>query len=264
MTSLRKQRLEEAQIVQVPCLNDNYSYLIHDPNSDTTVVIDTPDSEVIKYTLNENQWTLDYILTTHHHWDHIDGHQDLVETYGCQVIGSKTNELQIPHIQHSVIHGDSFKLGSLNCNVIATPGHTLGHVVYYFPELSAIFTGDTLFSMGCGRLFEGTPGQMWHSMQALKDLPEMTQIYCGHEYTLANAKFASSIEPDNPNVKARAKEVQILRDQDQPTIPSSLRTELKTNPFLRADDHLLQKALNLEDQSAEKVFTHIRQLKDTF
>ncbi|RVU32211.1 hydroxyacylglutathione hydrolase [Neptunomonas marina] len=253
-----------AQIVQVACLKDNYCYLVNDAATGTTIVIDTPDASAIEQQLEQRGWSLDYILTTHHHWDHIDGHEALVERYGCQVIGPKANQGQIPMMERTVEHNESLLLGELACQVLATPGHTLGHTVYYFPDLAAVFTGDTLFSMGCGRLFEGTAQQMWESMQTLKALPASTQVFCGHEYTQANARFAISLEPDNTELQARVAQVALLRERDLPTVPTLLSLELQTNPFLRADLPHFKAAIGMSDQSSETVFTEVRRRKDNF
>lgn len=252
----------KVEIVQFKCLDDNYSFLIHDPSTETTAVIDTPDASEIINQLEQRGWQLDYILTTHHHWDHIDGHEALKQRYDCQIIGGELNRDQIPGINQCVSQGDQVQVGSLAAQVIATPGHTLGHVVYYFPQLDAVFVGDTLFSMGCGRLFEGTPQQMWQSIQQLKALPSNTAIYCAHEYTLSNARFALALEPDNVALQQRVAEVEKLRVENLPTVPTYVEQELQTNPFMRVEQPGLQSQLGMLGHPADQVFAEIRQRKD--
>lgn len=250
------------EIVQLACLQDNYCSLIHDAENNITVVVDTPDGEVIQQALESRGWQLDYILTTHHHWDHIDGHEALCQRYGAKVIGAAENREQIPGIDQQVIDGDVLQLGGIRVQVIGTPGHTLGHVCYYAPDLQAVFVGDTLFSLGCGRLFEGTAEQMWQSMLKLRSLPPETAVYCGHEYTQNNVKFALQLEPDNQVLQQRCAEVAELRQQGMPTVPSNIAQEANTNPFMRADIAELQAFLNMSGATAAAVFAEIRHRKD--
>lgn len=254
--------LLQSEIIQLSCLSDNYCSLIHDPVSGKTIVIDTPDAAEIIRQLEARNWQLSHILTTHHHWDHIDGHLELKQRYDCTIIGSEENGDIIPGIDQAVKHGDQIQVGELTIEVIATPGHTLGHVVYWAPSLEAVFVGDTLFSMGCGRLFEGTPQQMWQSIQQLRELPPTTAIYCGHEYTQSNARFALALEPDNLALQQRVAEVEKLRAENLPTVPTYVLQELQTNPFMRADHPELQRQLNMLDSPADQVFAEIRQQKD--
>ncbi|WP_261842273.1 hydroxyacylglutathione hydrolase [Aliamphritea ceti] len=251
-----------AEIVQLPCLKDNYCFLLHDFDSNITAVIDTPDANAIEAALEARGWQLDYILTTHHHWDHIDGHEALKQRYNCQVIGPRLNENVIPDIDQRVEGGDVLQLGGIDIQVIATPGHTLGHVCYWSQQLEAVFVGDTLFSMGCGRLFEGSPAQMWQSIQLLRDLPDTTAIYCGHEYTQNNALFALALEPDNQRLLMRCDEVDILRAKGLPTLPTNVQQEMQTNPFMRADVVGLQQALGMSGADPAAVFAEIRLRKD--
>ena len=232
------------------------------PASGNTAVVDTPDGDEISRQLDARGWQLTHILTTHHHWDHIDGHLALKERYGAKVFGPALNREVIPGIDQSVENGDRLQLGELDVHVIATPGHTLGHVIYWLPGISAAFVGDTLFSMGCGRLFEGTPQQMWQSMLKLRDLPVDTAIYCGHEYTQSNARFALGLEPGNLALKERVSEVDQLRAEGLPTVPTTLEKEIKTNPFMRADLPELQQALGMQGRPADQVFAEIRHRKD--
>lgn len=253
---------ERAEVVQFRCLNDNYACLIHDPVSLQTAVIDTPDAEEITRQLQRRDWQLTHIFTTHHHWDHTDGHSLLKQRYDCEVIGAADSEVQKPLLDLEVRDGDHFFLGHFRVEVLATPGHTLDHLCYWLPEVGAVFVGDTLFSMGCGRLFEGTATQMWQSIQKIRALPDSTLIYCGHEYTAANARFAVKLEPDNVDLQQRIAVVQALRQQALPTLPTSVRQERLTNPFMRADIAELKQQLAMSGESAENVFAHIRKLKD--
>lgn len=262
MESLQFTAETKPEIIQFSCLSDNYCSLIHDPVSGQTVVIDTPDAAEISRQLDSRNWQLSHILTTHHHWDHIDGHLELKERYGCAIIGSDTNGDIIPGIDLAVGDGDQIRFGEQTIEVLATPGHTLGHVVYWIPALEAVFVGDTLFSMGCGRLFEGTPQQMWQSIQKLRNLPLETAIYCGHEYTQSNARFALTLEPDNVALQQRVAEVEKLRAANLPTLPTYVQQELQTNPFMRADQAELQQQMNMLGYPADQVFAEIRQQKD--
>lgn len=252
------------EIVQLPVLTDNYIYLVHDTVSGETAVVDPALAEPVLDALAERGWTLNYILNTHHHPDHIGGNLALKQSTGCKVIGAEADRARIPGIDIGIDHGDSIRLGSETFDIIATPGHTHGHIVYYCAESQALFCGDTLFSMGCGRLFEGTAEQLWNSLQSIKALPESTRIYCAHEYTKANGNFALTIEPDNPALQRRLSEVTNLVAKKQPTIPTTLAQELATNPFLREQCERVQQAVNMLDQSPIAVFAKIRQLKDNF
>jgi len=262
MTTFHSKPADQPEIIQFGCLKDNYSSLLHDPATGCTAVVDTPDADEIMHQLDKQGWHLTHILTTHHHWDHIDGHEQLKKHYDCQIIAPALNRDQIPAIDQTVSNGDQIQVGEISIEVLATPGHTLGHVAYYVPALSAVFVGDTLFAMGCGRLFEGTPQQMWQSIQVLRALPDQTAIYCGHEYTLNNAQFALSLEPDNSALQQRVKEVESLRASGLPTIPTSVIQERQTNPFMRADIPRIQQRVGMPGASASKVFAEIRRRKD--
>lgn len=251
-------------ILQLPVLNDNYIYLLHDPVSLETAVVDPALSQPVLDTLAENGWQLNYVFNTHHHWDHVDGNLELKKHTGCKIIASEYDRDRIPGIDITVNHGDKIKLGAATLEIIATPGHTNGHIAYYCAASHALFCGDTLFSMGCGRLFEGTAEQMWQSLQLLQALPECTHIYCAHEYTQANGNFAMTLESDNPALQQRLAEVTQLREKNQPTIPSTLLQELETNPFLRTQSPSIQKRLDMIDRPAVEIFANIRQLKDNF
>jgi len=252
------------KILQLPVLNDNYIYLLHDPVSLETAVVDPALSQPVLNTLTENGWQLNYVFNTHHHGDHVGGNLQLKEQTDCKIIASAYDRNRIPGIDITVNHGDKIKLGASTLEIIATPGHTNGHISYYCAASHALFCGDTLFSMGCGRLFEGTAEQMWQSLQLLQALPEDTCIYCAHEYTQTNGNFAMTLESDNPALQQRLVEVLQLREKNQATIPSTLGQELATNPFLRTQSPSIQKRLNMINRPAVKIFSKIRQLKDNF
>ena len=251
-------------ITQIPVLTDNYIYLINDPVSGETAVIDPALAQPVLDVLEKKGWRLTYILNTHHHWDHVGGNLELKQKTGCKIIAAQADRGRIPGIDRGVGEDDVIALGQHQARVISTPGHTRGHVVYHFAEDGALFCGDTLFVMGCGRLFEGTPEQMWNSLQKLKALPPSTRIYCTHEYTQTNGRFALSVEPDNPQLQQKMLEVQQLRAVNKPTVPSTIEQELATNPFFRADSVSLQKTLGMQYQSPVRVFTELRKRKDSF
>ena len=251
-------------VLTLPVLSDNYIYIIHEPNSKETAVVDPAIAQPVIDLLNGKGWNLNYILNTHHHSDHVGANLDLKKQTGCQIIGYGQDAQRIPGIDIKLKHGDEVILGNQIAKVIATPGHTLGHIVYYFAESNVLFCGDTLFSMGCGRLFEGTAEQMWHSLQLLKNLPKQTKTYCAHEYTLANSQFAITLEPDNKQLIKRIEEVNSLRAVNKTTIPSSLEQELMTNPFLREDSFALQESIDMVSMPPVEVFRKIRKLKDNF
>ncbi len=221
-------------ITPIPCLNDNYAWLLRDVTTGTTALVDPPDAAVCAHAVEQVGGRLDLILLTHHHADHTAGVPELVARYGCAVIGAAADAHRLPRLDRGVVEGDVIAMGRCKAQVLETPGHTLGHVVYYFGTGNAVMTGDTLFSLGCGRLMEGTAAQMFVSLQKIAALPPETRICCGHEYTQSNARFALSIAPENPSLRERAEQVQALRTTGKPTLPSLLRDELKANPFLRA------------------------------
>ena len=251
-------------ITQIPVLTDNYIYLINDPVSGETAVIDPALAQPVLDVLEKKGWRLTYILNTHHHWDHVGGNLELKQKTGCKIIAAQADRGRIPGIDRGVGEDDVIALGQHQARVISTPGHTLGHIVYHFAEDGALFCGDTLFVMGCGRLFEGTPEQMWNSLQKLKALPPSTRIYCTHEYTQTNGRFALSVEPDNRQLQEKMIEVKQLRAENKSTVPSTIEQEIATNPFFRADSISIQKTLGLESQSPVRVFTELRKHKDSF
>lgn len=221
------------EITLIPVLKDNYSYFIHAEDG-ATIIIDPADSKEIIDFLDSRSLQLDYIINTHHHWDHTDGNVGLKKHYNCKIYGPYKDLGRIDGIDEGLKDTQILHLGSCEIQVLETPGHTSGHISLFFKNEKALFCGDTLFSMGCGRLFEGTAEQMWDSFLKILTLPDETLIYCGHEYTSVNGKFCLSIEPDNPDLKQRMAEVKKLRAKKLPTIPVSLSIEKKTNVFLRA------------------------------
>jgi len=256
--------MSELEVAQFRCRSDNFGLLIHDKTSGLTAAIDTPDGEKIWKELHERNWQLSHIFNTHHHYDHVPGNEMLKERTGCTIIGAKMDAHRIPGIDIQLTDGEQYLFGNQEITMIETPGHTMGCVCYYVEEDRLLFTGDTLFSMGCGRLFEGSAQIMWHSLQKIKALPEDTKIYCGHEYTLTNAEFALEIEPGNKALQARANEVRELRRNRQDTLPISLSTEKATNPFLRTDSTEIQNFFNLQGASQTKIFAAIRARRNQF
>lgn len=252
------------EIRQFPCLSDNYGFLVHDPESGATAAIDTPDPNAINTALAAEGWRLTHILNTHHHFDHAGGNLALKEKWACEIAGPRAEAARIPGIDRPVGEGDSVDLGAARAVVYDTPGHTSGHIIYHFADDCAAFVGDTIFAMGCGRLFEGTPAQMWSSLSRIAALPPETKLYCAHEYTKANAAFALTVDPANEALKARAQDVDRKRAQNIPTVPTTVALELATNPFLRAGDEALQAAIGMEGAAAVDAFAKTRALKDAF
>lgn len=252
------------EIIQLPVLNDNYIYLLHDADSGETAAVDPAVAGPVLDFLQAKGWQLSYILNTHHHGDHVGGNLQLKQQTGCKVVGANSDKARISGLDIGVEDGDEIRLGSHVFKVMATPGHTLGHIVFYGADSQTLFCGDTLFSLGCGRLFEGSAEQMWQSLQRLKALPESTRIYCAHEYTQANGRFALSVEADNPALRQRIAEVAELRRQNQSTLPSTLAQELATNPFLREHSTSIRQAVNGENDSPAEIFAKVRRLKDQF
>ena len=246
------------------CLNDNYGVLIHDPASGATAAIDAPEAPPIEAALKATGWTLTDILVTHHHGDHTGGIADLKKKYRCRVVAPRAEAGKIPLADETVREGDKVKVGTLAANVIETPGHTAGHITFWFQGDKIVFAGDTLFSIGCGRVIEGTPEMMWASLLKLRGLPGDTRVYCGHEYTLANIKFAQTIEPNNAALATRAAQAGRQRAAGEPTIPTTLDEEKAANPFLRADVPAVAEAVGLAGKSPAEVFTEIRARKNKF
>jgi len=252
------------EIITVPCLEDNYAYILHAPLTGLTALVDAPEAAPIIAELDKRGWTLDFILLTHHHWDHVEGVPDLRAKYGPTVIGAKADAHRLPDLDMQVRHGSLFSLGNVEVSVSEVPGHTVGHIAFHIASVNALFTADSLMALGCGRLFEGTPAQMLDTMQMLAALPDATQVYSGHEYTATNAAFALTVDPDNTDLQARAKEIKIARSQGAFTVPSSLLIEKKTNPFLRAHTSGIRAALNMPDATDLEVFTEVRLRRNEF
>jgi hydroxyacylglutathione hydrolase len=252
------------EIHQFPCLQDNYGFLLHDPESGLTATIDTPDAAAILAEANRRGWGLTHIFNTHHHWDHAGGNLELKKQTGCIIVGPRADAARIPGIDLMYGEGDEFLFGGHRVQVFDTPGHTRGHIVYYLPDDDVAFVGDTLFAMGCGRLFEGTAEQMWSSLQKLLRWPDETHVYCAHEYTQANARFALTVEPRNPDLIERAAEVDGLRARGMPTVPTRIGLERKTNPFLRPDSTEIQDTLGMRGAPLIEVFAETRRRKNGF
>ncbi|HLA19815.1 MAG TPA: hydroxyacylglutathione hydrolase [Pseudolabrys sp.] len=246
------------------CRSDNYGVLLHDPASGATASIDAPEAAPIEAALKATGWKLTDILVTHRHADHTDGIRPLKDKFKCRVVAPSAEAGKIPAVDETVAEGDTVKVGTLLANVIETPGHTLGHIAYWFHADALAFVGDTLFSIGCGRVIEGNPEMMWRSLMKLRDLPSDTEIYCGHEYTANNIKFAKTIEPDNAALVARAAQVQQQIAQGEPTIPVTIGEEKLANPFLRADLPAVAAGIGMAGKSAAQVFAEIRARKNRF
>jgi hydroxyacylglutathione hydrolase len=250
-------------VVQFRCRTDNYGVLVHDDESGATASVDAPDAETIRGELERRGWRLSIILTTHHHGDHVAGNLALKDAFGCTIIGPTSEAATIPGIDRQVNEGTHLPLGGHGILVFATPGHTLGHVSYFLAAARSVFVGDTLFAMGCGRLFEGTAEMMWGSLSRLPGLPETTQVYCGHDYAAANARFALTIEPHNAALAARAREVTSAA-AGRLTPPTTIALERATNPFVRADEPAVRAQLHMASAKPHEVFAEIRRRKDRF
>ena len=252
------------ELITIPCLTDNYAYLLHDAASGDTALIDAPEAAPILAELKRRGWGLDQILLTHHHWDHIDAVTAIVEATSAAVVGAAADAHRLPPLTRALLEGDTVQVGAYAGTVIDVPGHTVGHIAFYFADTGLAFTADSLMAGGCGRLFEGTPLQMWQSLSKLAALPPETLICSGHEYTTSNLRFALSIEPGNPDLQARVAEVASARAQNRATVPSRLRDELATNPFLRAGLPHIKAGLGMGTLTDAEAFTEIRARKDKF
>ena len=252
------------ELVTIPCLADNYAYLLHNAETGETALVDVPEPEPIAAVLAEKGWTLNYVLLTHHHWDHVDGLAGLLADHPAKVIGAEADAHRLPKLDISVAEADTLTLCGETVQVMDVSGHTIGHIAFYFPSSGYAFTADSLMALGCGRLFEGTPEQMYDSLAKLAALPPQTLICSGHEYTQSNAKFAQTIDPGNPALISRIEQVNQARAKGEPTVPSLLSEELSTNPFLRCDDPAVRAKVGMIDADAAEVFAEIRTRKDTF
>jgi len=252
------------EIVTVPCLADNYAFLIHAPETGETAVVDAPEETPIERALADHGWQLSHIFITHHHFDHIDAAEPLRAATGAKLIGAKTDAHRLPSLDMAIEDGDSFDFAGHRVQVLDVSGHTVGHIAFYIPDSYAVFTADSLMALGCGRVFEGAAEQMWASLSKIAALPPQTIVYSGHEYTTANAKFARTIEPNNAALHDRSNQIAKLRERGEPTVPSILSTELATNPFLRANLPEVKKLLNMTGEPDAAVFAEIRARKDKF
>jgi hydroxyacylglutathione hydrolase len=256
--------MSKLEIEPILCLRDNYAWLVHDRAEGVCAIVDPSESEPVKRALEARGLKLTHILNTHHHPDHVGGNLALKEAYGATIVGPGKDAARIPGIAVGVEEDDVYPLGSHAARVIEIPAHTRGHIAFWFERDGALFTGDTLFAMGCGRLFEGDPPAMWSSLSKLKALPETTRFYCGHEYTEANGRFALTVEPGNADLIARMEEVRATRAKGLPTLPATLAAEKRTNPFLRPDSPEIRRTLGLENADDVEVFAETRRRKDKF
>lgn len=252
------------EIIIVPCLSDNYAYLLRDAATGRIGLVDAPEADPISAALEARGWPLDMILITHHHGDHVAGVDTLRQRYGSQIVGAAADAARLPSLDIAVHEGDAVAIGESEASVLDVPGHTVGHIAYYFADAGMLFSADSLMALGCGRLFEGSPEQMWNSLSKMAALPLQTSVYSGHEYSEANARFAVSVDPDNPALKDRVKRIADDRRHGRPTVPASLETELATNPFLRASDPAVKARLGLSGETDDRVFAEIRRRKDHF
>lgn len=249
----------------IACLDDNYAVLVHDRADGTTLLVDAPAAAPILAALAETGWRLGHVLITHHHGDHVQALAEIKRATGAEAIGPAAEAAKIAGLDRTLADGERVTLGGIAVEAIATPGHTLGQLAYLLPDADVAFTGDTLFVMGCGRVFEGTMAQMWASLLTLRErLAPTTRVFCGHEYTLSNARFAVSVDPGNAALAERLKEVEALRAVGAPTVPTDMARERATNPFLRADDPALAAAVGLPGAPAAEVFAELRGRKDRF
>ena len=248
----------------IPCLNDNYSYLIHDEISNTVAIVDPSEFIPCDTIISKNYKKLDFILNTHHHYDHVGGNEELKKKYNSKVLGFENDKNRIPQIDTVLKDNQEFKIGTLNFTTIFIPGHTRGHVAFYFKKDRVVFSGDTLFSLGCGRVFEGTYKQMFQSLNKLKNLPGETKVYCGHEYTFKNLEFCLKFNPNNDFLKKKKDDIKLSLKNKKPTIPSTITDEIKANIFFRVNDPDVKKAINLENSPDIEIFTKLRDLKDNF
>lgn len=252
------------EIVTIPCLSDNYAFLIGNTETGEAALVDIPEAAPINAELAARSWTLTSILITHHHPDHVQGLNALTKSQDTIIIGAAADAHRLPELSTSVNEGDALTILGLPVTIFDVSGHTIGHLAFYFADLDAAFTADSLMALGCGRLFEGTPAQMWDSLNKLMALPPETWIFSGHEYTASNAKFALTVDPNNADLQNRAQQTVKARQDGIPTVPSQLSLERATNPFLRAEDTEIAAHLNMSGRPAVDVFTEIRLRKDAF
>jgi hydroxyacylglutathione hydrolase len=252
------------EIVRIPVLSDNYVWLMREPQSGSVGVVDPAVAAPVLAEAEKRRWKITHILNTHHHGDHVGGNREIKDATGCTIVGFARDKARIPGIDVTVEDGDRYRFGEAEAEVFFIPGHTSGHIAYAFKEQRALFCGDTIFALGCGKMFEGTPQQFWHSLERLRSLPDDMRVYCAHEYTQSNARFAVTIETDNQELMARRDSIDAARARNEATVPSLLGEEKQTNPFLRADKPSVQKAVGMLGQDPVKVFAEVRHRKDVF
>ncbi|MFK7879261.1 hydroxyacylglutathione hydrolase [Roseobacter sp.] len=252
------------EIVTVPCLSDNYAFLVHDEASGKTALVDVPEAEPILSTLKKRGWALSEVWITHHHADHVQGLARVLDEHQATVTGAASDAHRLPALDRKVSDAETFSFAGHAVQILDVSGHTVGHIAYYVADADAAFTADSLMALGCGRLFEGTADQMWSSLGKLTALPENTLIFSGHEYTASNAKFALTIDPDNLELISRSQEIDAARAAGVPTVPSTLALEMATNPFLRAQNADIRNRLGLANATNAQVFAEIRARKDAF
>lgn len=250
------------EIIQVPCFTDNYAILLHESTSGETLCVDAPEARPILSALSEKGWKLTTLLITHKHHDHVGGIKQIKDITGAKTYGPAAEARDIPELDETLNEGDRITFAGHPIDVIDTPGHTSGHISYHWPDDKLLFAGDTLFVIGCGRLFEGTPAEMWNSLTKLMALPDGTALYCGHEYTLSNAEFAARLEPNNIDLQTRLIEIRAQRAKNQSTLPSTIGMEKRTNPFLRPDSTEIRETIGMQDEDNVAVFGKIRELKN--
>jgi len=256
--------MKSLEIEVFSCRSDNYGVLVHDPETGLTASIDAPEEKPIVEAAERRGWSISHIFTTHHHTDHVEANLALKTRFGLEIIGPVNEAVAIPGLDRSVEDGEEFLFGDHPVRVIETPGHTAGHICFHFSEDKLLFAADTLFALGCGHLFERPAADMWHSLQKLAVLPDETAIYFGHEYTLSNARFALTIDPDNEALQRRVTQIEEMRAEGRFTIPTMMGLEKETNPFLRAADPSIRRNLIMESKTNEEVFAEIRKRKDNF
>ena len=252
------------ELITIPCLSDNYAFILYNVENRSAFLVDAPEADPINEVLSKNNLNLEKIFLTHHHADHIDGLDKILEKYNAITIGAKADIHRLPKLDEYVEAGDLFLFQGQAGKIFDVSGHTIGHLALYIPAQNILFSGDSLMALGCGRLFEGSAKQMWHSLSQLLSLPDSTQICSGHEYTENNASFALSIDPKNDDLVKRSKQVKLERSKGLLTVPSELGLEKKTNPFLRPFDKNIRENLNMLRSTDVEVFSKIRTLKDKF